>query len=204
MTHLDPAQLVDLLEGSGTPASNAHLETCARCRAELSSLQATMEATAIDQVPELSPFYWEQFDRRVNERIDAPSGGWLQWIRPPRLAAMLATAALLFVVIIGARALRVPFLTNQAQDPATAVSRSTAPSASPEVAASDEPRDDVEADAAWAVVRTAAQDLAYEDAEAEGITPRPGSAEIAVLHMSSAERAELARLIENEMKRTGA
>ena len=84
------------------------------------------------------------------------------------------------------------------------MSRPTAAGASPGIAFSDEPRDDVEADAAWAVVRTAAQDLAYEDAEAEGITPRPGSAEIAVLQMSGAERAELARLIENEMKRTGA
>ena len=204
MTHLDPAQLVDLLEGSGTAASNAHLEACARCRSELSSLHAAMDATAVDHVPELSPFYWEQFTRRVNERLDAPPGGWMQWIRPPRLAAMLASAALLFVVMVGAKTRHVPFFTSQGRDSATAVSRPTAPNASPEIAPGDEPRDDVDADAAWAVVRTAAQDLAYEDAEAEGITPRPGSAEIAVLQMSGAERAELARLIENELKRTGA
>ncbi len=211
MTHLDPAQLVDLLEGDGTSTSTAHLESCAPCRAELSALQTalhtlqrTARPTGADDLPEFSPFYWEQFTRGVNERIDAPSRGWTDWIGRPRLAATLAAAALLFVMIIGARTLHIPFGTVRVPGAATTAIPGTEPSVPTEIAGSDDSRDDVEADAAWAVVRTAAQDLAYEDAEAEGISPRPGSAEIAVLQMSNDERAELARLLANELKRSGA
>jgi hypothetical protein len=53
-------------------------------------------------------------------------------------------------------------------------------------------------------VRTAAQDFVYEDAEAAGIAPQAGAAERAVAEMSNEERAELARLLDFEMKRTGA
>jgi hypothetical protein len=106
--------------------------------------------------------------------------------------------------MLGARMLHIPFGTNQLPDAATTAIPAGERSVPAEIAGTDESRDDVEADAAWAVVRTAAQDLAYEEAEAEGLSPRPGSAEIAVLQMSNDERAELARLIANELKRSGA
>jgi hypothetical protein len=63
--------------------------------------------------------------------------------------------------------------------------------------------DDVEADGAWAVVRTAADDLAWDEVTAAGITAHPGSAERVALELTAAERAELARLLESEMKPNG-
>jgi hypothetical protein len=63
--------------------------------------------------------------------------------------------------------------------------------------------DDLEADRAWAVVRTAAGDLAWEDVTAAGITAHPGAAERVALELTAAERAELARLLESEMKPNG-
>ena len=44
--------------------------------------------------------------------------------------------------------------------------------------------DDVEQDAAWAVVRIAADDLDYDDAVAEGITADAGAAERAAMELT--------------------
>jgi hypothetical protein len=73
------------------------------------------------------------------------------------------------------------------------------------VPASDAPlADDIDQDAAWAVVRVAADDLGYEDALAEGISASPETWEGLAMELSEAERAELVRLIQGELKRTGA
>ena len=63
--------------------------------------------------------------------------------------------------------------------------------------------DNIEADEAWAVVRTAAEGLAWEDAHTVGISPYPGSAEGIALELTAEERAELGRLLNAEMKRSG-
>ena len=202
MTHLDPAQLVDLLESRGSAAAAAHVDGCGHCRSQLASLRSTIEMVSADETPEPSPLFWAHFASHVSKRIDAPGSGWIQWTRRRGFAAALTCASVLFVLFVSGRAFHLFDFVGDMPAPAT-----TGPQSDPrstQSLASDEPRDDVEADAAWAVVRTAAQDLAYEEAEAEGIAPRPGSAEIAVLEMSSDERAELARLLENELKRTGA
>ena len=44
----------------------------------------------------------------------------------------------------------------------------------------------------------------WEDATEAGIHARPGSADRVAVEMSAAERQELARLLEDELKRTGA
>jgi hypothetical protein len=71
------------------------------------------------------------------------------------------------------------------------------PDAEPGTGASDE-------DAAWALVRSLADDLHYDDALAAGVQPAPGSVERAATELPEAERAELVRLLRNEMKRIGA
>jgi hypothetical protein len=59
-------------------------------------------------------------------------------------------------------------------------------------------------DEEWALVRLVAEDLQWEEAQDAGLNPRPGSMERAALEMSPIERQELARLIEDELKGTGA
>jgi len=54
------------------------------------------------------------------------------------------------------------------------------------------------------VVRTAADDLAWEDVTAAGITAHPGAAEGVAMELTADERTELARLIASEMKASGA
>ena len=124
--------------------------------------------------------------------IDAqPRGAW--WFGRPGLAALVCAAVLLIAVITG-------FTLRQWSDAQPAVDPVAAnrPESSPTL------DDDVEQDAAWAVVRTAADDLEYDDALAEGISARPGAFESVAMELSAAERAELVRLIEREMKRPGA
>jgi len=197
MKHLDDGDLVDLLDGKTDAGTAAHLQACAQCRAELVSMQAAMETLrwiAADEESQPSPLFWDHFARQVTQRIDALPTGWTAWLRAPRLAAAMTTVTLILVVAVGIHTLR-----DAKEGSPTAVVEVTPPT-SP----GDQPRDDVEADAAWAVVRSAAQDLAYEDAAAAGIAPQAGAAERAVSEMSNEERAELARLLDYEMKRTGA
>jgi hypothetical protein len=194
MTHLDHVQLVDLLEGNAAPDAVAHADGCAQCRGELMSIRTAMAAAAIDEGPQPSPLFWDHFGQQVNRRIDATHSGWSAWIRGPRLAATLAAAVLVVLVGSGARTLFSP----------AAPLAPTGVAVTEPAGQGDNPADDIDADAAWAVVRTAAQDFVYEDAEAAGIAPQAGAAERAVAEMSNEERAELARLLDFEMKRTGA
>jgi len=61
----------------------------------------------------------------------------------------------------------------------------------------------VDADERWAVVRAAAEDLAWEDVQAAGIAASPGATEDVVLQLTADERSELARLLDQELKRNG-
>ena len=60
------------------------------------------------------------------------------------------------------------------------------------------------ADEAWALVRTVADDLAWDDAAEEGLGVRPGSAERALAALTRDERSELVRLLAAETKQPGA
>jgi hypothetical protein len=56
-------------------------------------------------------------------------------------------------------------------------------------------------DEAWAVIQALAADVDYEDARAAGVVPGEGAVDRAALELSDHERAELARLIDVELKR---
>ncbi len=63
---------------------------------------------------------------------------------------------------------------------------------------------DPETDEAWALVRTVADDLPWDDATEEGLGVRPDSAERALATLTRDERSELARLLEAATKQPGA
>jgi hypothetical protein len=63
---------------------------------------------------------------------------------------------------------------------------------------------DTDADPAWAVVRTVADDVQWNDAVVSGIDAQPGTTERAMQSLSAAERSELVRLLLAETKRPGA
>lgn len=208
MTHLDDIELIELLEGRLESGRASHVETCGRCRTDLVSIRSTFEMVAADTPSEPSPLFWDHFGRRVNERIDGPvrEGGRRAvtgWLFVPRLAALVAATVLIVAVASGLRVADIPAPVENSTD---IVGLAPAPPSPvvPLTPQTTDPMDDIETDAAWAVVRTAAEDMGYDEARREGLAARPESAERVAMELSADERAELARLIESELKRTGA
>lgn len=193
--HLNDAELVDCLETPSSPPRGAHLERCETCRSRMDVLRATLEhvqRARPDAVPEPSPLFWEHFSRRVHEAIgeEQPGSrwGWLTALAP--VAAVLLLCAGALVVWQSSLGPPVP-ATEVANGPAVAPQGADAPL-------------DLEDDAEWALVRVAADDLEWDSAAEAGIGANPGAAERVALEMSAEERRELERLIDAEMKQTGA
>jgi hypothetical protein len=198
--HLHDVEFIDALDGVPSATRDAHLAQCPACSRRLQSLRDAMAGLqGSGEVPEPSPFFWEHFSRHVHDavRADATEArGFGRW-RPARIAA-LATAVL--VVIAAAVMVVRDVIRSEMPDPAIAI-RQEFP-----VAAEQPLQDafDVESDSDWALVRAVADDLHWEDAPEAGIHARPGAADRVAVEMSVEERQELARLLEDELKRTGA
>ena len=203
MRHLDEAELVDAVDGVLSASCDAHLQHCATCTGRAQALRDAMRGLqrATDAVPEPSSFFWEHFSRRVHDAVreDRVAKQATGWWRPGRVAALAAAAA---VVIAAATTviLKQPRLSDDRRAEPVAVGHQPH-------ATSDEAQPgalDVDSDPDWALVRAVADDLRWEDAPEAGINARPGAADSVAVEMSPAERQELARLIEDELKRAGA
>jgi hypothetical protein len=164
-------------------------------------IDAILREVGDADVPEPSPLFWDHFASRVNAAIDAPAGGRPWWQLPASLA--WSAAAIVFVVaVLGLYMVR----------PAHAPARESVPTAQEAnrdvdatvVPATETDIVDMESDEAWAIVRSFADELAYDDAREAGVVPSAGAIEHEAAALSAAERAELVRLIENDLKRTGA
>ena len=198
MRHLDEAEVVDLIDGALAPSRAEHVDECDACRARVVMLRSALADVRTDEGHVPSPLFWDHFAARVSDavRSEAPIAtgpAWIAWMRSPATAwaTSASIAVLLMVTALWRATLHAPV--PYRDTPATIAA--TVPLA--------EAPDDVEADRAWAVVRTAADDLAWEDVTAAGITAHPGSAERVALELTAPERAELARLLESEMKPNG-
>jgi hypothetical protein len=196
--HLSRREFVDVIDASPSlPVDRAqHAETCAVCRERADMLRAMRGLAAADALPEPSPLFWEHFASRVAENVrrepvPEPARRWIRG-RFAMSVAAATVAALLISVAVWRATLHAPApsMTTQMSAPADVVTA--------------EPADDLENDEAWAVVRAAAADLAWEDAHEAGITPRPGELENEALQLNAAERVELERLLDEDMKRNGA
>jgi len=192
MRHLSPEILVTLAESPEVPA-DPHLGCCERCRTVVGELRATLTAARQDIVPEPSPLFWDRFSARVADAVaedeQRRSRPWSAVLQPSRLlrAVCLVLPILTLAVVFGTRFWR---------------PRTTAPAppvASEQISGSDVPEPEETADASWALVTGLAEDLDWEAAADSGLGPAPGSAQEAVVQLSSAERSELARLIESEL-----
>ena len=197
MSHLTDAEIVDLLEGTLPAMRSEHLDECPTCQRQADDARAMLAAVADVDGPAPSPLFWEQFPTRVRQAIHAEPrsgnrrswtmGGWnpaFGWATAASLAMLLMLAGLWRSTGVPPADVAVPPHV-QADAPALVV-------------------DDLDEDEAWAVVRSAARDLAWEEVVAEGLAVQPGDAEQAIGELSGAERAELARLLQEELKRNGA
>ena len=207
MRHLTHAELIEAVESPAQAPSrhSGHLDECAACRADVEALRAVLARAADDRVPEPSPLFWDHFSARVSEALrDEPipsSASWLSRLQRPLTTWAVAAAALVLVIltVVWRATLHAPSPVGSFTAPSTVAS--TSPATSGELPALTP--DDPDTDARWAVVRVAAEDLAWDDVHAAGISADPGAAEGVALELTATERSELARLLDREMKRKG-
>jgi hypothetical protein len=197
MTHLSPEQLVDLVEGAAPADQVAHAASCERCRTQADALREVLRQAVSDAVPEPSPLFWEHMAARVGaavRREPAPRAAWTIWTW--RWAPMTAAAVLVLAVGLG---------TSIWKGLPRGVPVTAAPPAStvPAPAATDDalPSQD---DPSWNLIAVLSADVVLDDATSAELPEMPGLADRALQQLTEPERAELARILREELTRPSA
>ena len=205
MTHLSESELLDAVDGRLAADRQRHAVDCADCAQQLDDLRTVLARASEVDVPEPSPLFWDHLSDRIREDIahETPSR-WGRWtwpstLRPWPAAAAAAGAAIALVVTIG-----VFRSSSNGPTPADRQRAAETQTAMANLPDADPVTDDVEIDEAWAVVREVADEVVWDDETEAAVSPRPGSTERAVQTLTAAERSELAALIAEELKRSGA
>ena len=204
MMHLTEAEFVDIVDGILPEVRAAHADRCDSCRSQAAAMRSLLARAASDDVPEPSPLFWTHLSDRVKETIAQQAidrGGSFGWLRRGRVWPAAAAFATLILVVGIWRAMPRPGDQRIAPAPPLSATPSTATASVGNDADLD---DDIDADEAWALVRTVADDGPWDQTHDAGITARPGSVERIALQLTPAERKELARLLEDELRRNGA
>jgi hypothetical protein len=210
--HLTESEFVDLFDGTLAPLRRQHVESCAACAAQAGDLATSAEGVRQADVPEPPPFFWAQFSARVSEAVSneaaRPRIGRFSWAlalseaAPSRRAraSWLAAAAGIAVVVLAVVSLR-----NSPEDASVAapaaVTRTAGADAGADALADDAV--DFESDEAWALVQALAEDLDDEQMNDEGVSAGSGAAERMTLQLTEAERVELARLLQEQLRLAG-
>ena len=197
MTHLTPAQIVDVAEGCADGATAAHAAACGACRSKADAVAEAIRIAGADPQPEPSPLFWPHLAARVGSAVRrerAPAPAWRWW--GARLVPFAAAA--LLVAAVGVR------MQMRTGVPG---GRTSAPEGAARVAAdsSEDARlpGDAAEDPSWMLVSDLSADVSVEEAEASGVLPAPGGAEKALLQLDAAERVELARILREEIGAPG-
>jgi hypothetical protein len=199
-THLSESEFVDLAEDALDPRRAAHAESCASCREQADALRAMLRDAASVEVPEPSPLFWDHLSARVRDEVAADAvarrPGWI-WSGLRGLMPLAAVAALVVAVISGVLLVRGVSPGHLRSEPiARTVTAPVAPDRWPD-ATPDAKNAEV-----WAVLTAAASGLEFEDAHAAGMHVHQATIDHAVQDMSAAERTELGRLLQTELKRS--
>ena len=121
---------LDLLLDPGAPANSAargHIESCAECRQEFKSLEATFALLDTWKAPEPSPYFDQKLAVRLREEQALAPAGWLERLKTRLLfktgrqfrPALAAALALVLVVGGGTFANVSGFLNSKPQASAT-------------------------------------------------------------------------------------
>jgi hypothetical protein len=197
MTHLSPDQVVDVAEGCADAAVAAHAAGCASCRAKAESLLDAVRLAESDPRVEPSPLFWPHLAARIGEAVrreEVRVPFWRSW--GWRLAPIGAAAVLMIAVGIGSR--------MWTGAPGGGPLVPAMPAGAPAQAAMEPTSDlDTADDPSWLLVSELSADVSVEEAEASGAWPPPGGADKALLQLDGAERMELARILQSEIRTRG-
>jgi hypothetical protein len=205
--HLGTDELIDLLSDNvpaavpdsvSTGVTVAHLAACAVCRQELQEMRAVLNEVRQTEIPEPSPLFWDHFSARVRRAVEADreqSVGAIAWrgIVPAWLVrpSFAGLAVVSLAALVAASAWFVP--AGQHDSPGL---RQTA-----QTAAVETPTDPNVAseDASLALVADLAAELDWDAARDAGFTTHVGADDDAVNVLTSDERGELRRLLQDEL-----
>lgn len=93
--HLAEETLMDVVDGTASPAAREHVGSCERCRTRVADAAEAWAEAGDSGVPEPSPLYWASFRRQVGRRIEGERrpGAWRPvWLLPVAAAAGLLVA----------------------------------------------------------------------------------------------------------------
>ena len=205
MTHLSESEFVDLIENAPgnvalEPRRTEHVTTCPSCREQADAMRAVLRHSAVVDVPEPSPLFWEHLANRVRAEVAVDPGagsGW-NWVGIRGLVPLAAAMALIVAVVSGVLLVRATRGGHAAVRVADR-SASTAPDPAPVWTAGTP---DAGNAAVWAVLTAAASGVALQDAHDAGMQVHPGAIDHAVQDLSVAELNELGRLLQSELKRS--
>jgi hypothetical protein len=186
--HLTPEQMIDVAEGARPEIDIPHLASCEQCRRQVADLRDAMSASASADVPEPSPLFWDHFSARVTEAVASSKQKpwWIVSLAPAtwsRAAVALVAAAVVIAAAVMVRS------SHRAPAQSAVAQRHAEPTLA------DDPLLDLVADLGV--------DVDWESAAEVGLTTREGTADRAVTQLNEEERAELQRLLEQELKRAG-
>jgi hypothetical protein len=190
MTHLTPDEIIDAVEHTLAPDRRAHLTSCAGCRKETADVAAMLREAESVTTFEPSPLFWDHFSDRVRRAVAAAGGEpsrtrrWFDW---PVLAPF-ASLALLVLTLVSSIPRAVPPIDRLATD--------TRP-------AGAEPIDGADNEDRWAIMFDLVGDVELDSVVDSGLLGRPGTAERALVHLTSVEQEELVRLLREELRSGG-
>lgn len=194
MSHLSPAEFVDLVDGTLASTRAAHVERCAGCRAQAAALQAMLRETVDIPVPDPPPFFWDRLSAGIRASV-ADTRSPARW----RVLVPLAGAAALVIAAVGGA-----WIAGTTEKPASSPAAIPSPIGDPTYIVM---RDDAALDAAngevWDVLTSVASEMQIEDATAAGMSVHSAAIDGAVQKMAPDELRELGRLLRSELKGSG-
>jgi hypothetical protein len=199
MRHLTEGELLDLAEGAQPEPSAGHLASCEACRRQLMDLRSAMTAAAAVDVPEPSPLFWEHLSARVREAVEAEGrsseAGWrLRW---PSWRAVVPIGALAMLALTAALMLR------PAHESSTAANAAAGSGITDTAADAGDPAQ-ITDDSSLTLLADLTSDLDWDAASEAGLAPGAGAVDDVVTSLSSGERRELHRLLQEALRRSGA
>lgn len=200
MSHLTDIEIADFVEDVLPASRAAHLETCESCREKAFDARDALSRAAEADIPEPSPLFWDHFSERIQQELRddgtrvSRRSGWRRWTEHSGLRWALSGALVTALLAGAAWRVTAPTLRRDFAVPPSAQS-TTDPAR-----AGDDDRLNADADPAWAVVRTVADEVPWSDSIEAGLSPRPDVTERAARTLTSDERSELLRLLELETR----
>ncbi len=198
MAHLTPERLVDLAEGTELERAVPHLGGCEVCRRALAELRATIADAA---GPAL---FWDHLSARVRDAVEeeeqgTPDASWVErWLRPRvSLPILAAVAGVVIVAVVASRRPGAPNLLPAV--PLPIAENAQLPSLPPlePLGASDDPSLGLLADYGTT--------LEWDDMRAGmALATHVGGSDEVVIALSTEERQELQRLLQEEMTQPSA